>query len=147
MSVIAVPFLNAFALTLGAALSYSTHDRPCSSLPVTTRRMGLMPSAMSVSRFLNLPTTLIGVKVSGNRGPRMRRDRVHVRDDIDNDGLPHRDRALERVAELTRLLDADTCTAKRLRYAREVHVREAPHFLGSPALLAAIRGIGQTALL
>src|SRR4029453_1322873 len=32
-------------------------------------------------------------------------------------------------------------------YAREVHIREAPHFLGLPALLAAIRGIVQLDLL
>jgi hypothetical protein len=47
-SVIAVPFLKALALTLGAALSKTTQDRPCASLPVTTRRMGLIPSAMAL---------------------------------------------------------------------------------------------------
>ena len=46
MSVMPVPFLKVLALTRGAALSYSTLERPFSSLPVTTRRTGLMPSAM-----------------------------------------------------------------------------------------------------
>jgi hypothetical protein len=46
MSVMPVPFLKALAFTPGAALSISTHERPCASLPVTTLRMGLMPSAI-----------------------------------------------------------------------------------------------------
>src|SRR4029078_9421915 len=39
-SVMHVPRLIAPGLTFGAALSNSTHDRPCASLPVTTRRIG-----------------------------------------------------------------------------------------------------------
>ena len=36
-------------LTLGAALSNSTRERPCASLPVTTRRIGLGVSLIMVS--------------------------------------------------------------------------------------------------
>src|ERR1700752_1182933 len=43
-----VPLLTAPGLTLGAALSNSTRERPCASLPVTTRRIGLIGSGMSV---------------------------------------------------------------------------------------------------
>src|SRR5215471_4891871 len=39
-----VPLLIAPGLTLGAALSNSTRERPLASLPVTTRRIGLIPS-------------------------------------------------------------------------------------------------------
>src|SRR5215468_12631444 len=41
ISVMQVPRTIAPGLTLGAALSNSTHERPCASLPVTTRRIGL----------------------------------------------------------------------------------------------------------
>src|SRR4029077_9025610 len=44
--VMRVPRLIAPGLTLGAALSNSTHDRPRSSLPVTTRRIGFSSSAI-----------------------------------------------------------------------------------------------------
>src|SRR5580693_3114185 len=43
-----VPLLTAPGLTFGAALSNSTRERPCASLPVTTRRIGLTGSAMDV---------------------------------------------------------------------------------------------------
>src|ERR1700756_5206190 len=43
-----VPLLIAPGLTLGAALSNSTRERPFASLPVTTRRIGLMGSGMDV---------------------------------------------------------------------------------------------------
>src|SRR5258708_34764227 len=43
-----VPRLMAPGLTLGAALSNSTRERPCASLPVTTRRIGFIPSGMGV---------------------------------------------------------------------------------------------------
>src|SRR6266852_4524229 len=46
MSVIPALALTAPGLTLGAALSKSTRDLPCSSFPVTTRRMGRNFSAM-----------------------------------------------------------------------------------------------------
>src|SRR3954466_9210916 len=35
-----VPGRIAPGFTLGAALSYTTHERPCASWPVTTRRIG-----------------------------------------------------------------------------------------------------------
>src|SRR5215210_6699943 len=38
--------LSGRGLTLGAALSNSTRERPCASLPVTTRRIGFIASAM-----------------------------------------------------------------------------------------------------
>src|SRR5712691_13400647 len=41
-----VPRTIAPGLTLGAALSNSTRERPAASLPVTTRRIGLMASVM-----------------------------------------------------------------------------------------------------
>ena len=40
MSVMPVPGRIAPGFAFGAALSKSTRDLPCSSLPVTTRRMG-----------------------------------------------------------------------------------------------------------
>src|SRR6185312_2824387 len=46
-----VPLLIAPGLTFGAALSNSTHERPCSSLPVTTRRIGFSSSAIQFSCF------------------------------------------------------------------------------------------------
>src|SRR5204862_8015900 len=46
MSVIAALALTAPGLTLGAALSKSTRERPCASFPVTTRRMGRSFSGM-----------------------------------------------------------------------------------------------------
>src|SRR5438045_3060647 len=46
MSVIAALALTAPGLTLGAALSKSTRERPCASFPVTTRRMGRSFSVM-----------------------------------------------------------------------------------------------------
>src|SRR5258707_12142820 len=51
MSVMQVPRLIAPGLTLGAALSNSSHDRPPSSLPVTTRRIGFSPSAIGSPQF------------------------------------------------------------------------------------------------
>src|SRR2546422_11472396 len=48
MSVIAALALTAPGLTLGAAPSKSTRDRPSSSFPVTTRRMGRGFSVMSL---------------------------------------------------------------------------------------------------
>src|SRR5450759_2305065 len=48
MSVMPVPFLKVLAMTLGAALSISTRDLPCASLPVTTRRIGLIPSLIAL---------------------------------------------------------------------------------------------------
>src|SRR3954463_10338618 len=42
-----VPRLMAPGLTLGAALSNSTRERPCASLPVTTRRIGFIPAGMA----------------------------------------------------------------------------------------------------
>jgi len=47
-NVMQVPRLMAPGLTLGAALSNSTRERPCASLPVTTRRIGFIPSGMGV---------------------------------------------------------------------------------------------------
>src|ERR1700724_172426 len=47
-SVMQVPLLTAPGLTLGAALSNNTRERPFASLPVTTRRMGLIGSGMDV---------------------------------------------------------------------------------------------------
>jgi len=41
-----VPLLTAPGLTLGAALSNSTRERPFASLPVTTRRIGLIGSSI-----------------------------------------------------------------------------------------------------
>src|ERR1051325_3506159 len=48
MSVMQVPRLIAPGLTFGAALSNSTQERPCASLPVTTRRIGF-GSLVSIS--------------------------------------------------------------------------------------------------
>src|SRR6185369_16034629 len=48
MSVMQVPRLIAPGLTFGAALSNSTHDRPCASLPVTTRRIGFSSSDIAI---------------------------------------------------------------------------------------------------
>src|SRR3981081_3460106 len=45
-SVMQVPLLTAPGLTLGAALSNRTRERPFASLPVTTRRIGLIGSGM-----------------------------------------------------------------------------------------------------
>src|SRR5215831_3177638 len=45
-SVMQVPLLTAPGLTLGAALSNSTRERPRASMPVTTRRIGLIGSGM-----------------------------------------------------------------------------------------------------
>src|SRR2546421_3054748 len=42
-----VPRTIAPGLTLGAALSNSTREQPCASLPVTTRRIGLIAAVMS----------------------------------------------------------------------------------------------------
>jgi len=47
MSVMQVPRTIAPGLMLGAALSNSTRERPCASLPVTTRRIGLGACAIS----------------------------------------------------------------------------------------------------
>src|SRR4029453_9087864 len=49
MSVMQVPRTIAPGLTLGAALSNRTHERPCASFPVTTRRIGFGVSVMLVS--------------------------------------------------------------------------------------------------
>ena len=46
MSVMQVPGRIAPGFTLGAALSNRTFDLPRASLPVTTRRIGLMASVM-----------------------------------------------------------------------------------------------------
>src|SRR5882672_5574977 len=46
MSVMQVPRTTAPGLTLGAALSNSTRERPRASLPVTTRRIGFTLSGM-----------------------------------------------------------------------------------------------------
>src|SRR5262252_8893346 len=46
-----VPLLIAPGLTLGAALSNSTRERPLASLPVTTRRIGLIPSGAAPADF------------------------------------------------------------------------------------------------
>src|SRR4029077_7848160 len=55
MSVMQVPRTIAPGLTLGAALSNRTHERPCASFPVTTRRIGFGVSVMLVSPlFLTL---------------------------------------------------------------------------------------------
>src|SRR6266404_7598207 len=45
-----VPRLIAPGFTLGAALSNSTHERPCVSFPVTTRRIGFTSSAIAGPR-------------------------------------------------------------------------------------------------
>src|SRR5712692_4905924 len=60
-----MPALAATAptLTLGAALSNRTRDRPCVSLPVTTRRIGFMVSAIAPSRIPGL--YLIGLHITG----------------------------------------------------------------------------------
>src|SRR6185503_6855675 len=95
-----VPFLKALALTLGAALSNNTFDLPCASFPVTTRRIGLIPSAIvaiSVSRFL------VRMKIPAARSPGMRRDCVHVGHDIHDYRLVHGDRFLQRAGEFARL--------------------------------------------
>src|SRR3978361_2121915 len=44
-----VPGRIAPGFTFGAALSYRTFERPCASLPVTTRRMGLISFAIVLS--------------------------------------------------------------------------------------------------
>jgi len=46
-----VPRLIAPGLTLGAALSNSTQDRPWASLPVTTRLIGLGSFAIARASF------------------------------------------------------------------------------------------------
>src|ERR1700756_899882 len=96
MSVMLVPFWNGLVFTLGAALSNSTRERPCASLPVTTRRMGLGAS-------------LIGFGLSGVRANPVRRsaprfvgDRVHVGHDVDDRWPFHRVGPLEHIAEATR---------------------------------------------
>jgi hypothetical protein len=49
MSVMQMLWLIVPGLTFGAALSNSTHDRPYSSLPVTTRRIGFGSLSIAIS--------------------------------------------------------------------------------------------------
>src|SRR5262245_11984574 len=58
ISVMHVPGRIAPGFTLGAALSYSTRERPCASLPVTTRRIGLILSVMLVRLQAETPDDL-----------------------------------------------------------------------------------------
>src|SRR5258706_1375113 len=130
-----VPFLKALALTLGAALSNSTFDLPCASFPVTTRRIGLIPSAIvasSVSGFL------VRMEIPAARGPGMRRDRVHVGYHIHNHRSVHGDRLLQRPGELARLLYPDTNAAKGIRHLGEIHVEHAAHLFVATTRLAVI---------
>src|SRR5262245_40013242 len=91
MSVMLVPFWNGLALTLGAALSNSTRERPWASLPVTTRRIGLM-SLMSTLA----PLERMEIR-RARRRPRFFCDGVHVGDDVDHHRLFHLDGAVERA--------------------------------------------------
>src|ERR1700719_1089144 len=52
MSVMQVPRLIVPELTLGAAVSSNTQERPSASLPVTTRRIGLGSSAIDIHLIL-----------------------------------------------------------------------------------------------
>jgi hypothetical protein len=60
-SVMQVPGRMAPGLTFGASLSQSTQERPCASLPVTTRRIGLilLLIAFSCSCTLRLQPQLL----------------------------------------------------------------------------------------
>src|SRR5690348_4209508 len=122
MSVMLVPFWNGLALTFGAALSNSTRERPCASLPVTTRRIGLM-SLMRCSAGMNGSPArcrscfapLEGMEVRrAARLPRLFGDGVHVGDHVHHDRPVDLKRPLERAFELARLLDADAGAAERL---------------------------------
>src|SRR4029079_18824124 len=81
---------------------------------------------------------LIRVKVASRRSPRMRRDRVRIGDDVDDDGLVERKRALQRILELARFFDAHPHAAEAFRNFREIDIRKTPHLLGTPALFATV---------
>src|SRR5262252_7456720 len=87
------------------------------------------------------------MKIPAGRRPGMRGDRIHVRHDVDDDGLVHRDRPRQRVAQLPRFLDAYSGAAEGFRHFREIHFRKPPHLFRAPALLAAVCDVVQLDLL
>ena len=142
MSVMLVPFWKGLVLTLGAALSNSTQERPCASLPVTTRRIGLMSSR-------HAPAPLERMKIGrAARHPRLLGDRVHVGHHVDHHRPLHaRSPACQRAGELAGFRHPDADAAEGFRDLGEIDVREAPHLLGAAALLAAIGGVVEPDLL
>src|SRR5260370_733948 len=145
MSVILVPFWKGLVFTFGAALSSRTPDRPCSSLPVTTRRIGLIASSIVVSVTKLGARFLERMKVwRAGRGPRLVGDRVQVADGVDHDRLVNGDRLRDRGVELARVFDTHSDASEGFRHLGEIDLGKAPHLLGAAALLAAIGDVVET---
>jgi hypothetical protein len=68
-----VPRLMAPGLTFGAALSNTTHERPCASFPVTTRLIGLGSSDICYVSCSDFPASSAGRLVLD---PNMLKDNV-----------------------------------------------------------------------
>ena len=86
-------------------------------------------------------------QVRSVRDPGLLSDGVRVGHHIDDHGLVHGKRRLQRIVQIVGPLDPDADAAEGFRDPCEIHRRETPQFLAAAVRFAAVRRVGQVDLL